>query len=163
MQSLTARRILRYAEYGLLALIIGLLALFLLNRVHTVHRHAERMSIIGEINSLRAGVVTMRDSPKNASIKDLSGMDPFRLVQDPPANYLGPVRNPEQRDISPGSWYYDANNDLLIYKARFAHNFPFTKAPTRELRLALDPPNQIPQDPQPNILACGMTICLTIR
>ena len=164
MDSLTARRFLRYAEYGLLILIIGLIALFLFHRVRTTQKQAERMAVMGEINAMRAGVVAMQDPPEATSQKDLPGMNPVRLLlQTPPKNYLGPVRTPDERDIPPGSWYFRPDKGLLIYKARFVLDFPFTKEPTRRIRLALESPRQLRIGSKRRILACKPDICLTSR
>ena len=164
MDSLTARRFLRYAEYGLLILIIGLIALFLFHRVRTTQKQAERMAVMGEINAMRAGIVAMQDPPEAASQKDLPGMNPVRLLlQTPPKNYLGPVRTPDERDIPPGSWYFRPDKGLLIYKARFVLDFPFTKEPTRKLQFALESPPLASPKLERRILACGRNLCLTSR
>jgi len=163
MDSPTSRRFLRYAEYGLLVLIIGLIALFLLNRVRTIQKHAERMAVMGEINAMRAGVVAMLEPPEGTSKKDLPGMNPVRLLQAPPKNYLGPVRNPQERDISPGTWYFRPDKGLLVYKTRFALEFPFTKEPTRKLQFALESPPLASPKLERRILACGRNLCLTSR
>ena len=163
MNSLQTRRILRYAEYGLLVFIIGLLVLFLLNRVETLHKNAERMAVMGEINALRASVVSAQNSPKDVSLKNLSRMNPLRILQTPPKNYLGPVENLQEREIPPGSWYFFTKESLLIYKCHYAHDFSFTQEPTRSLRLALESPDEITQKPGLAVLACDMNICLTSR
>ena len=152
MDSLSTRRFLRYAEYGLLVVIIGLIALFLLNRVQEVHKNAERMAVIGEINSLRAGVVAAQKFP---------GTNPVLLLQSPPRNYLGPVENPQERDIPPGSWFYRPDQGCLVYKAHYAHDFPFLEEPTRKLRFTLKRPDRLQQRHQGGILACNPDMCLT--
>ncbi len=152
MDSLSTRRLLRYAEYGLLVIIIGLIVLFFLNQVQDVHRNAERMAVMGEINSLRAGVVAARKLP---------GPNPVLLLESTPRNYLGPVKDSQERDIPSGSWFYRPDQELLIYKAHYAHDFPFLKEPTRKLRLTLMRPDRLQQKHQGNILACNPDACLT--
>ena len=164
MDSFTTRRFLRYAEYGLLVLIIGLIALFLLNRVRSIQKHAERMAVMGEINAMRAGVLAMQNPPEGTSKRDLPGMNPVRLLlRTPPRDYLGPVQTTHERNIPPGSWYFLRDKGFLVYKARFALDFSFTKEPTRRIRLALESPRQLRIGSQRRVLACKPDICLTSR
>jgi len=119
------------------------------------------MAVIGEINALRAGVVAMQDPPEGISKKELSGMNPILLLQGPPKNYLGSVRDPQEKDITPGSWYFRPEKGLLVYKARFPHDIPFTQEPTRKLQFALESPGRLSVKSERRILACGPNICLT--
>lgn len=161
MQSLNNRRFLRYAEYGFLALFIGILVLFFLNRVRSVHKNAERMAVMGEVNALRGGAVAMLDPPEGTPEEGVSGMNPVRLLQAPPKNYLGEIEDPESEDIPAASWYFHPDKHVLIYRARFAHEFPFTRETTKRLRLRLRPPEKAQSLPRSSVLACGPYICLT--
>ena len=163
MLSLINKNHLRYAEYGLLVIIIGLIVLFLLNRVDTIHKNAERMAIMGEINALRGGVVALIDPPEDTTAEDLRNMNPVQLLESPLGNYLGPVRNPTEREIPPGSWYFRPDRGVLVYRANFAHDFPFTEEPTRKLRLTIEPQKQAERVQERRILACGPHICLTVK
>ena len=163
MDSLSTRRFLRYAEYGLLVLIIGLIALFFLNRVQEVHRNAERMAIMGEINALRGGTITLLHPPEENTAEDLRAMNPVQLLETPPENYIGLIRNPREREIPPGSWYFFPDRGVLVYRARFAHDFPFTNEPTRRLRFTIEPKRKANLVPEQRVLACGPHICLTAQ
>jgi hypothetical protein len=161
MKSLIGKNHLRYAEYGLLVIIISLVVLFFLNRVRAVHKNAERMAILGEINAMRGGVVAMLKPPKNIPQQNGTGMNPLQVLQTPPKNYLGPIENPEDTEIPPGSWYFHPENSTLVFWSRYTHEFPFTQKPTRRIRLRLEKPHKAHLRPNQRILTCGQNICLT--
>ena len=161
MPSLIGKNHLRYAEYALLVIIIGLIVLFLLNKVENLQKDAERMSLIVEINSMRAGVIAAIDNPPF----DLDQVDhphnPVHILKKPPKNYLGIIRDPKHKDIPAGSWYFDPKESALVYKARFEHTLPFFEEPRLRIELHLMRTSQLRSDPAKKLVARGPHVCLT--
>jgi len=161
MQSLIDKKYLRYAEYTLLVIIIGLIVLFLLYKVENLQKDAERMKLIGEINSMRAGVIAAIDNPPF----DLDQVDhphnPVHILKKPPKNYLGVIRDPKHKDIPAGSWYFDPKESVLVFKARFEHTLPFFDKPRQRIELRLMRTSQLRSDAQEELVSRGAHVCLT--
>jgi hypothetical protein len=156
-------RTLRYAGYGLLALTIGLIALSLLNRANSLYKQAERLMVMGEINAMRGAVTTMLDPLNGTTARSLNSLNPVQFLRIPPKNYLGSIPESQIRTIPRGSWYFRPKRGQLVYKAHYAHKFPFFREPVRKLRLTLTSPYTAKHEPQQRLLACGLDICLTVR
>ena len=162
MENQISRRYLRYAEYGLLVIIIGLIVLFFFHRVGTVHKQAERMSLLGEINSMRGGVAAAIEEPPFDPDWHGSRQNPLRILQDPPQDYQGIVRAPEQDRLPQRSWYFCPEREMLVYKARFSHDLPFTAAQVRCLGFRLQKDCSGREDTEGRVLSAGPVYCLTV-
>ena len=162
VQSQETSRLLRYAEYGLLVIIICIIVLFLLNEVGDVHKKAERMAVLGQINTMRGEVMATVDSDfSDDSAGSEKFLNPVRIMQRKPSNYLGVISRPEQLDIPPGSWYYNTQTGFLVYKAKHELEFPFKERRVAKIKLALMTLEQAKSSKTTKILSCGPKLCLT--
>ena len=162
MQSRIKFRELNYMELGLLVIIIGLIVIFLLDRVRGIHKQAERQLVIGQINTMRGKVMATLNREFSINFSGTETIrNPVRLMKEAPENYMGEISHPEQMDIPPGSWYFNTQNGFLIYKAKYEHEFPFTREAVTNIRLALMTLDQAEKIKTGNILTCGPKLCLT--
>ncbi|MFW6414861.1 MAG: hypothetical protein ACOCZ2_00970 [Thermodesulfobacteriota bacterium] len=163
LQSRATGRYFRYAEYGLLVIIIAIIVLFLLDQIGGIHKKAERMAVLGEINTMRGEVIVRQAFDVSNSYSEKKKFrNPVRIMQKEPDSYLGEISHPEKVKIPEGSWYYDTKKGYLVYKARYEHKFPFQDRAVKEIRLALLPPKQAESNSTGKILSCGPKLCLTV-
>jgi len=162
LQSRETGRHLRYAEYGLLVVIICIIVLFLLNEVGDVHKKAERMAVLGEINIMRGQVMaTLASDFSTDPAGKEEDRNPVRIMQKKPDNYLGEISSPQQLDTPPGSWYYSTQTGFLVYKAKHELEFPFKELQATKIKLALMTQEQAKSNKTCKILSCGPKLCLT--
>ena len=105
-------------ELMVVACVVGVLAMFLLNRVQFYQRAAEKVAmeqVVGALQSaldLRFAALITKERLDIAS--DLAERNPFDWLVRKPPNYDGAYFN-EPEDIKSGHWYFDLNERTVIY------------------------------------------------
>ena len=114
-------------ELAVVVSIIAILAGALLNRIGLYQEKAEiaaMQSVVGVIRSaLNMKLAQLVATGRNAEMSKLATINPMDLLAQKPANYLGEYYLPQKVKISPGNWYFNRKELLLVYIARTGATF----------------------------------------
>lgn len=126
--------------------IIGLSAAFLVDRLRFYQEAAEKAAMeytVGAVKSalqLRVAAMLVRGEERN--IESLARVNPIDWLTEPPRGYRGEFRSP-QPAVPPGSWYFDANSNELVYVPNLDGHLERlsdgSKRPRFRVRLAFEP------------------------
>lgn len=135
-------------ELVVVIVIIGILLAVALNRLLPYIDEAERVGVLTLEGQIKSTLVT--DAAKRiaggraASISELDGSNPMRLMLEAPTNYVGEKRA-DQRDAVPRrNWYFDLKTRRLVYRTgrRFGwSDGDFMEGPEFEVRVAFNDRN----------------------
>ena len=109
------------------AVMLGILALFLLDRMLTYQEMAEKTTVEMTVMNMRTGlryqIAEYMTQNRDNEIDRLAGENPVKWLESPPPNYLGELSKPRSEDIPPGSWYFDLSKRALCYRVNKSRNF----------------------------------------
>lgn len=113
-------------EMVVVIVLIGFLALIVLNRVWTYRVYAEEAAVTATIGNIRSALglevakLVVRGQAKN--IPNLENTNPMQLLAQIPHNYLGEIEH-NQTIKKTGVWYFDKSERTLNYIVNFTENF----------------------------------------
>ena len=121
-------------EYGItlfemlvMSVVLGVLSLFLFDRVLTYQEMAEKSAVDMTIMNMRTGLrYQMADylvQNQDQKIAGLVGQNPVKWLVTPPPNYLGETQGQPEKEIARGNWYFDTNMRELCYSVDKGRNF----------------------------------------
>ena len=119
-------RVLGPAGFSLLELVvvialISLLVGIALNRLLPYIDEAERVAVLTLEGQIRSTLLTAAAkriaSGRAASISELDGSNPMRLMLEAPRNYAGELRKQDRDSVPRRSWYFDLDSRRLVYRA----------------------------------------------
>lgn len=115
-------------ELAVTLAIIGILVATLLSRVLTYQARAERAAMENVVGVLRSALgmksAQLQAQGRAHEMSKLLTRNPMDLLAQKPANYVGDADTPQIDKISPGYWYFDRKDFLLVYIARTGATFP---------------------------------------
>jgi len=124
---LQERWLLRLFEYGVVAIVVAVLLGLFLERSEEVRAEAERLAMENVVNELRTALLltaVRADGGLIKAPKELrAGGNPMKLLDRTPGNYLGIMTDPDPNSISGGHWYYDQQEEALVYRAARSDRF----------------------------------------
>lgn len=107
--------------------LVGLLTALAARRLLALRVEAERAALFGVVGSLQAAVsmqgLSLLSAGRDAELARLPGSNPMDYVLEPPWSYLGELDGPDPQSVSPGRWYFDRREGLLVYRVRHAQHF----------------------------------------
>ena len=113
-------------EMVVVIVLIGFLALIVLNRVWTYRVYAEEAAVTATVGNIRSALglevakLVVRGQAKN--ISKLENTNPMQLLAQVPHNYLGELEHNQTIDKK-GVWYFDKAEHTLNYVVNFTENF----------------------------------------
>lgn len=118
----------RGVEWGVLAVCIALVTGVLWQYAQQVRAQAERAAVQSTLGALRTALVldyvrgmlpvgTNRPAPGAAS-QEMP--NPFRMLQQPAANYAGEIPAALMQEVAPGRWVFDRRCACVGYKPQDA-------------------------------------------
>lgn len=135
-------------ELVVVILIIGTLLAVALNRLLPYIDEAERVAVLTLESQIKSTLVT--DAAKRiaggraASISELDGSNPMRLMLEAPRNYAGEKREDQRSAVPRRNWYFDLKTRRLVYRVgrRFGwSDEDFMEDPEFEVRVAFNDRN----------------------
>jgi prepilin-type N-terminal cleavage/methylation domain-containing protein len=106
--------------------IIGILGIVAVDRLMYVREQAEKTVMEQTASILRSAMrLQMADlisRQEAAKIATLAGQNPMNWLAEKPSNYLGEFRGPPPA-APRGSWYFDLNDDTLVYLVEHGDHF----------------------------------------
>lgn len=107
--------------------VIGILVTIFIHKILTLMVVAEATSVDVMIRNLRAGVMAyvavQLVKGDYAAIATLANSNPIQVMETPFAGFIGAVTSAELAEIEAGSWAYDMDNNLLVYRVINKSNF----------------------------------------
>lgn len=108
-------------ELVIVIIIISLLIVFAADRLLKYRVDAERVSVEQLAGTLRsamsiqvASIVATEGSLQN--IAKLNKSNPMTFLAETPGTYLGELDKPDPESIEAGYWYFDKQQDMLVYR-----------------------------------------------
>lgn len=128
-------------ELAIVVSIVGILAGMLLSRVDLFQDKAEIAAMENVVGTLRSAL-SMRASQlivqgKKNELSKLTTINPMDLLAQKPANYAGEYYSPQKVKISPGNWYFNRKEFLLVYITRTGATFQVEKPTQYRYRIEL--------------------------
>lgn len=114
-------------EMTLVIILVVVLYVVAVDRILPLRGDAEAAAaatVVGASRSALGMEVAARiihDGP--ASVGELDGVNPMRLLSEVPDNYLGEVDGVDPANLPPGNWYFDLESRELVYLVRFGQYF----------------------------------------
>ena len=109
-------------ELAVVVTIISALAVVALNYYYKLLVDVERTSMEHDLGVMRSAIgmqVAGHFVAGNmTSLKKLIDSNPMDFLAEKPSNYLGVINHYRLDDIEKGSWFYDSQEQLLIYLVR---------------------------------------------
>jgi prepilin-type N-terminal cleavage/methylation domain-containing protein len=128
-------------ELAITVAIIGILAAALLSRVTLYQEQAERVAMENVVGVLRSALgmksAQLLAQGRTQEMSKLLTINPMDLLAQKPANYVGEVFSPQIDKISPGNWYFNRKQLLLVYIARTGATFQVSHPPRFEYKIEL--------------------------
>lgn len=125
-------------ELAASAIIVAILAWYLLDRVLTYQEMAEKTVVESTVMNMRSGLryreAELMTHNQENEIAALVGENPVKWLEKAPPNYLGELSAPQENEIPPGSWYFDKRERELHYLVKRDGNFVPGPSGKHELR-----------------------------
>jgi prepilin-type N-terminal cleavage/methylation domain-containing protein len=115
-------------EFAVAATIMAILAGVLLQRLGAYRAQAELVAVERIVAVMRTALTLkageLRSNRREQDIAKLAGMNPFDLLSERPANYLGEYFAPDTGKLVAGNWYFDRKSKCLVYLLPGEKRFP---------------------------------------
>ena len=126
-------------ELVVVVLLVGVFMTFAIDRMLRLQIEAERVSVQRVIASLKSAVnlqaAEMVVNKGINSIKTLESTNPMNYLQELPYNYSGLKSDQEVANYPLASWYYDSQQEILVYKVKNTNYFTSSLQGTSRIRL----------------------------
>lgn len=121
---------------------VAIIYAFAANRYSDFPAQAERANFIAITTQLQSSLnlelMTVLARGRGGMAAVFEGVNPMELLLQPPSNYLGSLRSPDNSGMDRRSWYFDEDAEELVYLINdiggvflVSNNAPI---PTREIR-----------------------------
>ena len=129
-------------EAVIAAVLISLLIVVFFGRILSMSASIERESMqqtISHLNSaLNIEALTLIVQNNQEAIANWDGKNPMRLINPPPLQYRGSFSDTDAFQVSPGSWFFDEKNGLLIYRINHIEAFAGGRAIPERVRFRVE-------------------------
>ncbi|MDT8453189.1 MAG: prepilin-type N-terminal cleavage/methylation domain-containing protein [Gammaproteobacteria bacterium] len=138
-ETLSPQRGFSLFEMVVVVLLIGVLMSMAIDRMLQLQISSERISVqhmLGVLNSavnLQAAERVVKQGLD--SLTALEHTNPMQYLQNPPYNYLGIKDDKAAGGYPANSWYYDAEQNILVYTVKNTNYFSTSLAGTPRIRL----------------------------
>lgn len=112
----------RYYEFALVVVILGLISLFLLQRLNAVRDEMEEATVQSEVASMQMQLIEKIAHRETFGGKLPASENPVDWLSSPPRAYLGSL------DLAPAEvsvWYFDRSKKVMVYRFRDGHSAVF--------------------------------------
>jgi prepilin-type N-terminal cleavage/methylation domain-containing protein len=128
-------------ELAVTVAVIGILAAALLSRVTMYQEQAEKVAMENVVGVLRSALgmkaAQLVAQGRTQEMSKMLTMNPMDLLAQKPSNYIGEVYSPQKGKISPGNWYFNRKQLVLVYIARTGATFQVSHSRRFEYKIEL--------------------------
>ena len=129
-------------EIVVVILIIGVLVTFAIDRMLQLQIDAERVSVQQVVGVLNAAVnlqaAELVVSKGVDSIRSLANTNPMQYLQELPYNYIGLKNDSSAVNNPQGNWYFDPEQEVLVYTVKNTNYFETALPGTPRIRLKVE-------------------------
>lgn len=129
-------------EFGVVAIILGILAAILLDRLLFYQEAAEKARMESTVatlkSALRLKIVALMVQERTPECARLAQQDPMDWLESKPSDYLGEYRGaPPESVVRDGGWYYDGAAHILVYRVNNGRLFVPDSSGQRQVRFRI--------------------------
>jgi hypothetical protein len=128
-------------EAVIAAVLISLLIVIFFGRVLKISATIEREAMQQTVNHISSAVnieaLTLLIKDDQEKLARWDGGNPMELLNPPPLQYRGSFSNPDPREVSPGSWFFDEADGLLVYRINHIDQFGGGRAIPERVRFKI--------------------------
>ncbi|MTV39720.1 hypothetical protein [Duganella radicis] len=114
-------------EFAVAVTVIGILLGLLLQRIWYYQGEAERVAVQMTVANVRTAlemkVAETKLPGRSSDLTFLAEENPFNLLKNKPANYVGELFQPDDKDIGEGNWCFNRTDKSLIYLLNNGNSF----------------------------------------
>ena len=126
-------------ELIVVILLVGVFMSFAIDRMLRIQIDAERVSVQQTIAALKSAIILqVAEMVVNKGINSIAALEntnPMNYLQELPYNYSGLKSDREVANYPLASWYYDSQQDILVYKVKNTNYFASSLPGTSRIRL----------------------------
>lgn len=130
-------------ELVLIGILISVLMVIFMGRILNLSVAVEREAMHLTLNNLNSALnieaLTLIVQNKQKAIADWEGGNPMVLIDPPPIQYKGSFSQPNPKKQTPGSWFFDEEQSLLIYRINNIEQFGGGRAIPERVRFKVRP------------------------
>jgi hypothetical protein len=130
-------------ETVMVGILISVLIVVFLSRILSlsvaVERESMQQTVINLNSMLNIEALTLIVRNDEKAIAAWEGANPMRLLDPKPIQYTGSFSEPDAMQQKPGSWYFDKNQSLLIYRINNVEQFGGGRAIPERVRFRVMP------------------------
>jgi general secretion pathway protein G len=128
-------------ELAVVAVIVGLLATALLNRIVFYQEQAEKTAMEQNLGIMRSAlhlqISDLLVHGNMVGINRLVDQDPMSWLAEKPSNFAGEFYTPQPGIIAAGNWYFEMRTKNLIYLANNTEHLHTAPGESNKLRFKL--------------------------
>lgn len=128
-------------ELAVVAVIVAILATFLLTRVVFYQEQAEKVAMEQTLGTLRSALhLQIADLLVNDNIPgilQLAEQNPMNWLAEKPNNYVGEYYTPKHGMVDAGKWYFDLQDKDLVYLANNSEHLRTSLGESNKIRYRL--------------------------
>jgi hypothetical protein len=116
-------------EFALAAALFATLVGLAANRLNQYQQQLESVAAEQLIASLRLAlqfrVAHLSAAQRRYEVLTIADENPIGWLSEKPKNYLGEYYSPDNKKLTPGSWYFDRSDKTLVYLLTHQNSFAF--------------------------------------
>jgi hypothetical protein len=130
-------------EVVLVGVLISVLMVVFMGSILNLSVAIERETMHQTLNNLNSALnieaLTLIVQNKQEAIAEWEGGNPMILIDPPPVQYKGSFPKPDPKRQTPGSWFFDEEQSLLIYRINNIEQFGGGRAIPERVRFKVQP------------------------
>jgi hypothetical protein len=112
----------RYYEFALVVVVLGLISLFMLQRLNAVRDNMEEATVQSDVASMQMQLIETIAHRETFGGTLPASENPVDWLPAPPRSYLGKL---DQAPADVSVWYFDRRQKTLVYRFRDGHSAVF--------------------------------------
>ncbi len=112
----------RYYEFALVVVVLGLISLFMLQRLNAVRDNMEEATVQSDVASMQMHLLETIAHREIFGGTLPASENPVDWLPSPPRAYLGVL---DQAPAENSVWYFDQRQKVLVYRFRDGHSAVF--------------------------------------
>jgi len=129
-------------EAVIAAILISLLMVIFFGRILKISGAIEREAMQQTVNHISSALnieaLTLIVKGDQEALAQWEGANPMGLLHPPPLQYRGSSNESEALQVSPGSWFFDQEAGLLIYRINHIDQFSGGRAIPERVRFRVE-------------------------
>ena len=129
-------------EAVIAAILISLFMVIFFGRILKISGAIEREAMQQTVNHISSALnieaLTLIVKGDQKALAEWEGANPIKLLSPPPLQYKGSLTEAEAIKVAPGSWFFDEEAGLLIYRINHIDQFSGGRAIPERVRFRIE-------------------------